>query len=232
MSAVELIGSAVQRAQQALVSPGDWLTGAQRRAAWAEARDARTNQLDVARRTAISPMAIDGAHVEGDDLPAAAVEVVHRVASDPGRLTRAWADTMMAALHDDPLFGDEATGDVIYTELVGIAAIAAVVDTFAFATTSAEPSIGDAVAGDPAGVRPDGVGDIGAWVDQTLADPGANVSRSLSLVPQTDDPWRGLVDGLYSRGAEFGNLAWDRALSRPQVELVAARTTAELECFY
>ena len=232
MSARDLIESAVQHADTALLAPGDWLTGTQRRAAWVEARDARSNELDMARRDAISPAAVDGAHNASDDLPAAAVEVVHRVASDPGRLTRAWADEMMASLHGDPHFGGEAAGDAVYTELVGVAAIAAVVDTFACATTSAEQQMGSPTSGDPACVRPDSVGDIGAWVHQTTADPGANVSRSLSLVPETNGPWRGLVDGLYSRGAGFVDLAWDRALSRPQVELVAARTTAELECFY
>jgi len=52
-------------------------------------------------------------------------------------------------------------------------------------------------------------------------------------VPVTNRAWRGLSNGLYSRGEGFMDLRWDdRALNRPQAELVAARTTAELECFY
>jgi hypothetical protein len=37
---------------------------------------------------------------------------------------------------------------------------------------------------------------------------------------------------MYASGDEFWNLTWDRPLSRPQVELVAARTSALNECFY
>ncbi len=86
--------------------------------------------------------------------------------------------------------------------------------------------------GDPARVRPDDVGDVGAWVAQSVDKALANVSRALSLVPVTNEAWRGLVNSHYSRGHEFLELAWDRALSRVQVEAVAARTTAELDCFY
>lgn len=220
-TAEERVRSAIAFTREALVSPGDWLTGPQRRAAWLEYRDARTNELDQARKAAISPAAVDGSHAATDQLSVEAMEIVHRVASDPGRLTRAWADEMIAAL-----------GDATYTELVGVTATAAAVDTFDHAIGAGEQPVGDAVDGDPARERPDDVGDVGAWVPQTIELLNANVSRTLSLVPITNHAWRGIVTGLYSRGAEFGNLTWERALNRPQVELVAARTTAELECFY
>ena len=123
-------------------------------------------------------------------------------------------------------------GEEVYTELVGIAATAAVVDTFAFALDDRDATIEPAVDGAPAQRRPENVGDVGAWVAQSLAVTNANVSRSLSLVPVTNAAWIGSVQAMYSRGEEFFDLEWKRALSRPQVELVAARTTAELECFY
>lgn len=216
------VDGALDAAAAALVEPGDWLTGEQRRQAWLESRDAATNSLDAARRAAISPNAVDGTHGAKGDLSAEAVEVVHRVASDPGRLSRAWADEMMATL-----------GAETYTELVALTAIASVVDTFDRTIGGNARTIGDAVAGEPARVRPDNVGDVGAWVPQAVDSTRANVSRSVSLVPVTEQPWRGLVDAMYSRGPGFNDLVWaDRALSRPQAELVAARTTAELECFY
>lgn len=217
----ELVNGAIQAAATALVGAGDWLTAEQRRAAWNEARLARTNELDQARRAAISPHAVDGEHQANDWLAAEAVEVIHRIASDPGRLTRSWADAMIAAL-----------GEETYTELVGVAAISAALDTMAFALHDAESAMGSAVGGRPAQQRPDNVGDVGAWVDQSTDGGTANVSRSLSLVPVTNQVWVRLVQALYSRGEEFFDLEWDRALSRPQTELVAARTTAELECFY
>ena len=216
-----LVREALAQAAASLAAPGDWLTGAQRRAATLEARDARSNELDEARRRAISPNAVEGQHGATAELPAEAVEVVHRIASDPGRLSRAWADEMIAVL-----------GEETYTELVGIAACTAVLDMFAWAMHGGDAEISAAVEGEPSRVRPDGVGDVGAWVSQSTAPGNANVSRSLSLVPVTNSAWVALVQAMYSRGAEFANLTWDRALSRPQVELVAARTTAELECFY
>jgi hypothetical protein len=220
-NAEELIHSALHDAVGSLVEPGDWLTGAQRRAAALEARDARTNELDQQRRAALSPHAVPGGHGETSELVAEAVEVIHRIASDPGRLTRTWADEMMTVL-----------GEETYTELVGIAACTAVLDMFAWAMTSDDAELAGSAVGTPANERPADVGDVGAWVSQTTGTGMANVSRSLSLVPVTNHAWVGLVQALYSRGPEFLDLSWDRALSRPQVELVAARTTAELECFY
>ena len=58
------------------------------------------------------------------------------------------------------------------------------------------------------------------------------MTRTLSLVPHTNLTWRRLVDSHYSRGPEFIDLSWHRPLSRPQAELVAARTTTFNECFY
>ena len=220
-NAEELITAALDDAAESLVGPGDWLTGSQRRAAALEARDARTNELDQQRRDALSPNAVPGGHEATAELQAEAVEVIHRVASDPGRLTQVWADEKMTVL-----------GEETYTELVGIAACTAVLDMFAWTMTGDDSQLGDDAAGSPAKERPDDVGDVGAWVSQTTGTGMANVSRSLSLVPVTNRAWVGLVQALYSRGAEFLDLSWDRALSRPQVELVAARTTAELECFY
>ena len=204
-----------------LARPGDWLTALQRVEVWRQVRDAATNPLDSTRRAAISPFAVDGSHGPVGELSADAVEVVHRVSSDPGRLTRAWANDMMAGL-----------GEETYTELVGVAAITMVLDRFALAVGADQPTPARPEGGEPVRNRPEGVGDVGAWVSQELVSQSANVSRTLSLVPNTNAIWRLLVDSHYSRGTEFFDLEWQRALTRPQVELVAARTTALNECFY
>lgn len=217
----DLIEGALGDVAESLTAPGDWLTGEQRRAAALEVRKARTDELDRRRAQAISPFAVEGEHEATAELSATAVDVVHRIASDPGRLTRTWADRMIGSL-----------GEEVYTELVGVAACTAVVDAFAVATGGEKPALAAPMPGEPARLRPDDVGDVGAWVAQSTTPGAANVSRSLSLVPVTNQAWVGAVQALYSRGADFANLSWERALSRPQVELVAARTTAELECFY
>jgi hypothetical protein len=208
-------------ARHDIAAAGDWLTGIERIAVWREVRDSHSNPLDAGRRQALSPNAVDGEHGPTTELSASAVEVVHRTASDPGRLTRTWAGAHIAVL-----------GEEIYTELVGVTAIVTVLDRFDRAMGQAERPLPEPTDGEPARIRPDDVGDVGAWVSQTTGPTRANVSRTLSLVPVTNRSWRQLVETHYSRGAEFVNLRWEFPLSRPQTELVAARTTALNECFY
>jgi len=218
MNAIE---EAQRDARLAVAAPGDWLSGVERLAVWREVRDSHTNPLDQARRQAFSPNAVDGEHRATRDLSASAVEVVHRTATDPGRLTRSWAEAHIAALDEE-----------VYTELVGVTAIVTVLDRFDRAMGRPERELPEPVDGEPVRLRPDDVGDVGAWVSQSVGPTRANVSRTLSLVPTTNRTWRQLVDTHYSRGTEFVNLRWDFPLSRPQAELVAARTTALSECFY
>jgi len=215
------IADAQQQAIAAIGRAGDWMSGAERVDVWRHVRASADDPLDLARRTAVSPAAVDGSHPGTEQLPAAAVEVAHRVASDPGRLTRSWADRQIDAL-----------GEERYTEIVGVVAIASVVDSFHHALDRPLPTLPVPHPGEPARIRPDGVGDVGAWVSQATGASRANVSRTLSLVPATEAPWRQLVDSHYSRGAEFMEAVWHRKLNRPQVELVASRTTGLNECFY
>lgn len=215
------IDEARREVAEAVARPGDWLSATERLDVWREARRADHDPIDRARRAAISPAAVNDPHQASDHLSAAAVDVVHRVATDPGRLTRGWADERIAEL-----------GAETYTELVGLTAIVRCHDTFTVAVGDEPAELPPAVAGEPARRRPDDVGDVGAWVHQSVDKTLANVSRALSLVPETNDAWRALVNSHYSRGHEFLDLTWDRALTRVQVEAVAARTTAELDCFY
>ncbi len=218
---IERMRQARLAARSGLGAAGDWLTGAERIEVWQHVRDAESNELDRARLAALSPTAVEGRHEAGQLLDATDVEVVHRVASDPGRLTRRWADEAIDEL-----------GEERYTELVAVVAVARVLDRFDDAIGDPRSPLPTPVAGEPSRVRPDGVGDVGAWVSQSLAPALANVARTFSLVPTTNRLWRGLVDSHYSRGPQFLEWVWHRALSRPQVELVAARTTSLNECFY
>lgn len=199
MSATDdLLSDAETRVVDLLARPGDWLSGAERIGIWREVRGEATDRL--------SPPAVD---------------VVRRVTTAPGELTKEWATEAMADL-----------GEERYTELVGVTATCVTVDHFRSARGLDRQPLPEPIEGEPLQVRPADVGDIGAWVSQSVDKSLANVSRALSLVPATNEMWRVLVGAFYSRGAEFLELTWDRALSRPQVELVAARTTSLNECFY
>ncbi len=223
MTVSAALDAACDATTEALGAAGDWLDGTERVAVWAEARDAQTNPLDVQRRGALSPAAIDGHHPARPPLSAEAVELVHRLASDPGRLTKAWATECMAKLAD---------GERRYTEIVGVTAMSRVIDRFDRALGRPVRPLPEPQPGEPARVVPDGVGDVGAWVSQSIEKGRANVSRTLSLVPVTQATWQALVNAMYSHHDQFADLAWDRPLSRPQTELVAARTTVLNQCFY
>jgi len=87
--------------------------------------------------------------------------------------------------------------------------------------------------GEPSRVVPDGLGQEGAFVPWAVDGwLGPNVARALSFVPEDNSRHMGIVMSMYS-GQHFEEMVWrHRALSRPQVELVAARTSAVNECFY
>jgi hypothetical protein len=194
-----------------LVAPGDWWDGADRRAVMEEARAAR----------GCAACCDAGRHDATAALPDAAVEVVHRVVNGSGQLDRAWADAQIDRLGDAP-----------YAELIGVTATVVAIDVTARSIGDPPAVLPDAVAGAPARERPSDVGDIGAWIPMTVEKQLANVSRALSLVPRTNATWRALVTESYSRGPEMLELVWDRALSRPQIELIASRVSTLQECFY
>src|SRR4029434_44352 len=80
-----------------LASPGAWWTGAECVAIAAEVRQARHCPLCQARREALTPAAGESEHDHGGALPDTAVEVIHRVVTDPGRLSRKWCKDILAA---------------------------------------------------------------------------------------------------------------------------------------
>ena len=129
-----------------LAEPGLWWTGVERVAIASEVRKAGSCALCAERRAALSPYGVTGIHDAGGDLPAPAVEAVHRVASDSGRLTEAWFAKILA--------GD--VGDAAYVELVVIIACVVAVDTFAHAVGVPAFDLPAPLAGEPSRTRPRG----------------------------------------------------------------------------
>ncbi len=160
-------------------------------------------------------------HSSTDTLSAAAVEVIHRVVNDSGNLTRGWAEIQIDEL-----------GDARYAELVAVTAIIVSIDVYSRSAGEREHELLPPIDGPPAAERPDDVGDVGAFIPMTETKLLANVSRALSLVPRTNATWRALVTESYSRGPQMLELTWDRALTRPQVELIAAQVSRLQDCFY
>ena len=128
------VGALHQRLLAELATPGDWWDAAARRALMEEARAA----LGCLR-------CADGVrHDSTSTLPAAAIEVVHRVVNESGRLTRAWAIRQIDEL-----------GDARYAEIVGVTATIVAIDVAARAVGDVPPALADPVDGPPAGLRPE-----------------------------------------------------------------------------
>ena len=202
---------------------GTWWTGAERVAVAAAARAARDCRLCGERKAALSPYVVPGEHGAAGPLPAVAVDAVHRIATDAGRLTSRWCEGVLAAL-----------GEERYVELVGVVTAVVVVDSLARGVGAVPPALPQALAGQPTRERPTGLSRETAWVSTASSGEGfvPNILRSLTLVPAESAVFASLQSALYVgdvldvRGAPGG------ALTRPEVELVAAATSEANDCFY
>ena len=103
-----------------LGSCGTWWTGPQRVAAMSEVRAAFECDLCSERSEALSPLMIEGVHDSVSELPPEAVDLVHRLTTDPGRLTQPWANTIIDVL-----------GEERYVEIVTVVCVQYVIESFA-----------------------------------------------------------------------------------------------------
>src|SRR5262245_23209111 len=78
------------RAWQSLGAPGTWWTGPERVEIAREVRAARRCAACAERKAALSPYSVLTTHSAAADLGPAVVDAVHRVVTDPGRLSRRW----------------------------------------------------------------------------------------------------------------------------------------------
>lgn len=202
-----------------LAEPGSAWTGAQKVAIGAVARGATARPLWDRRPATIE-------HLESETqghsvLSPLVVDTVERVAAEAAGITRPWAEAVIAAL-----------GDVAYAELVAVVAVVVPIDRACSLLGRDLAPLPDPVGGPPTGERAPATTDIGAFLPVADGFPGANVARSLSVAPAANAMRLRVVRALYS-GERFGELRWDDgALDRPQVELLAARTSARNDCFY
>ena len=219
-----------------LGEPGDWWTGPERVAIVAEARAARDCSLCAVRRGALSPYAVEGAHAPGAGLPALAVDAVHRVSTDPGRLSRRWFEECQA--------GGLAPAQIV--ELGGIVATVQIADTLARALGAHPRPLPVARPGEPSRTLPPGLADAGGWAP--MVDPGKaegpiramfenvaqragfvfNVVRALSASPSA---WSGFLGTFLPNYATDGPMP-EGGLERVQVELLASATSSHNDCFY
>ena len=229
------IPEAHRRAWDRLAHAGSWWTGAERVAIASEARNARHCGLCAERKEALSPNAVDGQHDREGALPDAAVEAIHRLVTDAGRLTRTWFEKLMS----------EGLGEAPYVELVGVVVDLTSIDSFHRSLGLAPEPLPSPQPGEPSRYRPaaavageayvamiperSNTGDeADLWGSMT-----GNVIRAMSLVPDAVRSLKELSAAHYLEAEDVANPnARMPGLERPQVELIAGRVSALNECFY
>ncbi len=223
-----------------LTSPGTWWSGAERLAIAAEARHAKTCKLCQQRKAALSPYTVPGEHDSTSDLPPVAIEAIHRIVTDAGRITEHWILSLIE--------GGEmpALEETKYVEIIGIIAVLTGLDKLHQGLGLAPRDLPAPIAGEPSRQRPLGAKRNLAYV-ATLApedvgpeDPNPyplhgdkNIHRGVSLVPQEVFNFFDLDVELYLKDHEIRDFEHDfRAISHAQIELIAGRTSALNGCYY
>lgn len=225
-----------RRAFAELSRAGAWWSGAERVAIATEVRRARHCSLCLTRLTALSPTAGSGPHDTEGALPEATVDAIHRIASDPARLSRGFFEKALGG----------GLSPEAYVELVGVVTQVVSIDAFCRSLGAALHPLPAPLPGEPSRYRPAGVAAGEAWVpmisqgaaaeaEQDLLPGGRapNVARALSLVPDAARAMRALGAAQYVPIERVPDVSFsERALTRAQMELVAGRVSALNQCFY
>lgn len=217
---------------QSYAEPGTWGTAAQRTAIAAEARRARA-------AAGIQESIGDEHLVDGAELPAAARQLARDVALGGVNIDRAYCTDAQAA----------GVTEGAYVEIVGLVARLAHLDVFARGIGVPARALGDPVDDRaPTFERPPVAKNEGFFTATVPNAPAggelattlygkhqaANILRSLSLVPDEARRLNHIMDQEYYSMETIFDLTHSshEALSRPQIELVAARVSALNQCFY
>jgi hypothetical protein len=232
------ITAAQARTWEKLARPGTWLTGAERIAIAAEARNALDCRLCQERKDALSPQAVQGEHDHLGQLSDLEVEQIHRIRTDPGRLSRSWFQGL----------ADNGMVEERYVETVGVIANVVAVDTFTKGLGLDPWPLPAPQLGEPTRQRPAAASRKLAWV-HTLAPQdaigtadedlyagrptAAHIYQAMSLVPSAVKGFFDLVVNQYlppQAMMDFDNEY--RAINHAQIELVAGRVSALNQCVY
>ena len=179
---------------------------------------------------------MSGKHDGPGDLPEGVTDTVHRIRTDPARLSKSWFDGVMAGALDVAR----------YVELVSVTTLLTGLDSFTRALGVPRFPLPAALPGAPSRHRPLAAKPGTAWVPMIdVADAAGleadiygggefvpNIVRALSLVPDEVRALRSATESHYVPVAQIADPSVRRALERPQMELVAARVSALNECFY
>ncbi len=220
-----------------LAHPGTWFSGSERIAIAGEVRAAGSCDFCRLRKEALSPYSVKGAHTTapgGEILAPELIDRIHLVVSDAPRMTKAAIDAL----------GEVGLNAKHYIEALGIAATVRSIDQACRGMGVPRHALPTPVGGEPSHETPPGLGNIGAFIPVIASAPPpspnedlwgkqtVNVIRALSGVPDAVRDIKLLADVQYVSLDDFEDPSLRRTLSRPQMELIAARVSAVNECFY
>ena len=196
--------------------PGSWWTGKERIGIAKEVRGSNPRKL-WEKVGELKNYAKDSDEVLSPYVKA----VVRIVANETSSINQQIYDEIINSIGEDK-----------YAELAAVVSQIIAIDHLCDALGIEREKFPNPQEGDPSLERPDGLVDGVAFLPTFSADKLPHVAVSLSLA-QADNARRMLlVRAMYS-GSSFGEMIWKhRNLTRPQIELVAARTSALNECFY
>ena len=115
----EALAATHEQLWQRLGDCGTWWTGAERVQAMSEARQALECDLCRERSEALTPMMVSGEHDSVSNLSAEASDLVHRLSTDPGRLSKEWASKVIESITEEA-----------YVELATVVCVQYVIDSF------------------------------------------------------------------------------------------------------
>lgn len=195
--------AALAQALAALAGPGSYFTGAERLAIAAQARVARG---DAATAPALAPTL---------------EQTAHRIA----------ADAISTRPHHIAEWTAAGYDELAYVELVAVVAMISTIDSYHHGIGRELPPLPLPVAGDPVPVIGEGAKKMNAWLPTVGI---ALAPTALSALPNEkankdalNKPLYLADDVIHKYDVEPG-----RELTRPQMELVAARTSWLNECFF
>ena len=225
------------RAWERLARPGTWWSGEQRIAIAAETRNALSCALCAERKAALSPYSVHGEHASLGKLPHNVVEVIHRVRTDSGRLTQKWQQGVIAS----------GLSEGHYVETIGVVVTIVAIDTFCRGIGVPVHALPEPAPGEPKRKRPRGAKPGPAWLpwvereDMTEdeaglyipGEPFSNIRRAMSLVPAEVIGFFDIVETQYLPGSAMRDFDREyRAITHPQIELLASRVSAYNGCEY
>ena len=238
----EDLGDAYQWFWERLRSPGNWWTGAERIAIAEESRLASQCATCQHRKNALSADGDYGECEHGNanrtaQLPLKAIEAIHRIVTDQGRITQSFINSL----------ADNGVSDAHYVELLGIVVVTFSIDEFHRALGIPQEPLPSPLPGEPDHYRATlarhdtgfvpmlpSDGAVGAESDLWPGEVTANVVRALTLIPDALRDWIrvGSAQYLSFEGMQDFVGLDSRSINRMQMELIAGRVSAVNECFY